>query len=155
MPCEESKAIMQMPGGGRALRIEKRARHVAHKYLRMLLIIAQWRTCCSRRRREGNRELELGRQAAGTGELGTLIKGTWVFCLILNLAKFISHSLHAQVFPHTRPFPCISRPASGRIYELWRGTFEPCWCKHVACCLCGANWKSVLISAYAPEQDRK
>lgn len=74
----------------------------------------------------GTRQAGRQRQAVGTGELGTLIKRSCVFCLILNLAKFISHSLHAQVFPHTRPFPCIFRPASGRIYELWRGTFEPC-----------------------------
>lgn len=55
--------------GGRgqgAIRIEQRARHVAHKYLRMLLIIAQRRTCCSRRRRRGKSGAGT-RQAVGTG----------------------------------------------------------------------------------------
>lgn len=122
MPCEESKAIMQMPGGGRALRIEKRARHVAHKYLRMLLIIAQWRTCCSMRRREGNRELELGRLAeAGSWNWGT---GNFDQAKLRFLFNLKSGKIYITLVACTSipPYPSLSLhiPSCFRAY-LWTG----------------------------------
>lgn len=118
-------------GSGSTHRKEgERARHVAHKYLRMLLIIAQWRTV------HGNGNRDLGR-------------GTWNWELatenwqlrsrqVAFLFNFKSGKIYITLVACTStPAPCHTRPASGRMYELWRGTFEPCWMQ--PCCLCCAR----------------
>lgn len=67
-------------------------------------------------------EMEIGSwdEALGTENWqlrteATSITASCVFCLILNLAKFISHSLHARV---PQLCPLAHRAASGRMYEL-------------------------------------